>query len=79
MSSAPSRQLLFHEEQGVEHDRFCEGDGQNRLDHNLRGRAGITSHRIRSPHADQTHAYRRAQRGQTNVEVSDSLPLPIWY
>ena len=34
---------LLHEEQRVEHDRFGEGDGQNRLHHDLRGRAGIAS------------------------------------
>ena len=29
------RFLLSHQEQGVEHDRLREGDGQNRLDQNL--------------------------------------------
>ena len=58
---ALSRSLILHQEQGVEHDRFSEGNGQNRLDQNLRGRAGITSHRFRSLHADQAHADGRAQ------------------
>src|SRR3954470_4545255 len=44
--SAPAfNQLLsrrrLHEEQGIEHDGFREGDGQNRLDQDLRGRARI--------------------------------------
>jgi len=37
----PHRWLLFHQEQGVEDDRFRKGNGQNRLHQNLRGRAGI--------------------------------------
>ena len=38
----------LHEEEGVEHDRFREGDGQNRLHQNRRRRAGIASHRFRA-------------------------------
>ena len=37
----------LHQEQRVEHDRFGEGDGQNRLDHDLRRRAGIAADRVR--------------------------------
>jgi len=34
--SAPCDFSLFHQEQGVEHDRLSECNGQNRLDQNLR-------------------------------------------
>ena len=65
----------LHQEQGVEHDGFGEGDGQNRLDQDLRRRAGIASHRFRGLHADETHAEGRAERRQTDVQVSgQSLP-----
>ena len=36
----------------------------------LRRRAGIASHRFRSLHADETHAEGRAERRQTDVQVS---------
>ncbi len=34
--SAPRNFSLSHQEQGVEHDRLSECNGQNRLDQNLR-------------------------------------------
>src|ERR1019366_4537365 len=40
-------------EQGVEHDRFGEGDGQDGLDQDLRRGTGIASHRFRGFHADE--------------------------
>ena len=55
------RPISLHQEQGVEHDRLSEGDGQNRLDQNLRRGAGITSHGIRSCHADQANRQRPRQ------------------
>src|SRR5262245_29281171 len=44
-----------HEEQGVEHDRFGEGDSQNRLDQDRRRRTGIASGRIGRLHADHAN------------------------
>jgi hypothetical protein len=58
---------LLHEEQGVEDDGFSEGDGQNRLDHDLRGRAGIPSHRDRRSLANQPYADGRAQGCQADM------------
>ena len=67
VSSAPGKFCLSHQEQGIEHDRFGEGNGQNRLDQNLRCSAGITSDCFRRFHADQTNPNGRAKRRQTNV------------
>jgi hypothetical protein len=63
----PTNFRLSHQKQGIEHDRLSEGDGQNRLDQNLRCGAGITSHGYRSCHADQTNPNGRAKRCQTNM------------
>src|SRR5438094_9721033 len=71
---------LSYQEQGVEDYRFGEGDGQNRLDQNLRRRAWITSHCVRRFHPDQTNPKGRAERRQTNVQaprhVTPSFPFP---
>src|SRR6266542_7103489 len=42
------------QEDREEHDAFGKGDGQDRLDQNLRRRAGIASHGFRSLRADET-------------------------
>ncbi len=42
--SAPGSIPLADQEQSVEHDGFGKRDGQNRLDQDLRRRAGIASH-----------------------------------
>src|SRR5208282_1005539 len=47
---------LPHEKYGVEHDRFSEGNGQDRLDQDLRGRARIAADPIRGLQADETHS-----------------------
>ena len=74
--SAPCDFSLSRQEQGVEHDRLSEGNGQNRLDQNLRRCAGITSHGYRSCHADQTNRNGRAKRCQTNVYAANHIVYP---
>ena len=61
---------LRRQEDREEHDAFREGGAQNGLNQNLRRRAGIASHRFRSLHADETHADGRAERRQTDVNIS---------
>src|SRR5204863_4379354 len=76
----PRHLRLPHQEEGVEHDRFSERDGQDRLDQNLRCRARITSHCFRSFHADQTDSEGGAERGQANVKACGHvilLSLPV--
>jgi len=60
----------FHQEERVEHDGFRKGDGQDGLDQNLRGCAGIPAHRGGSRHADQTHADGCSHRGQADVDIA---------
>jgi len=67
---AHSQSLFRREVERVEHDRFCEGDRENRLDQDRRGRTGITTDRGRRAHTDQTHADRRAEGRQTDVNAS---------
>src|SRR5262245_56090184 len=67
---APERRRLAHEEQRVEHDRFSEGDGQDRLDHDLRRGAGIPPDGHGCPLPDQPDADRRAQSCQADVQTS---------
>src|SRR4051812_38094350 len=43
---------LLHEEQGVEHDRLGEGDGEDRLDQDLGGRARVAADGVGGFHAD---------------------------
>src|SRR5262244_2667534 len=74
--AAPGKFSLSHQEQGVEHDRLSEGDGQNRLDQNLRRSAGITSYGFRSRHADQADRQSRAKRCQTNVYAANHIVYP---
>ena len=70
------RKKSFHQEQGVEHDRFGEGNGQNRLDQYLRRGARISSHCIRGCHADQTNRHGCTDRCQTDVYVANHMLLP---
>jgi len=63
------RKKSFHQEQGVEHDRFGEGNGQNRLDQDFRRGAGIAADSFRSLHTDETNARGRAKCCQTYVQV----------
>jgi len=81
VGSTPGNLSLSHQEEGVEHDRFGESDGQNRLDQNLRRGAGITAHGYRSSHADQTNPKSCAKRCQTNVNApSHMVPLSFpWF
>src|SRR6516162_6179687 len=52
----PRAQISSRKEESVEHDRFSESNGQNRLNHDLRRGAGVPPHRVRSSSADQTDA-----------------------
>jgi len=67
LGPSPGNFSLSHQEQGVEHDGFSEGNGQNLLDQNLRSGPGIPSDCCRSCHTDQTNPNGRAKRCQTNV------------
>ena len=58
---------LLHEEDGVEHDGFCEGNREDRLHQNLGRRAGIAPHGLGGLHADESHADGRAERRQADV------------
>jgi hypothetical protein len=58
---------LLHEEQRVKDDGFREGDGQDGLDHDLRGGAGISSDRYRRTLANQPNPDRRAQSREADV------------
>src|SRR5262245_43207609 len=72
-ATAPARariQSLLHEEQGVEHDGFREGDGQDRLHENRRGRAWISSNRLRCLHSDETYGQGGAQDRKSDVKVA---------
>src|SRR5947209_14074264 len=73
LASGAHDAALLHEENGVEHDRFSEGNGQDRLDQNFRGRAWIASDRIRSFHSDQSHTQGCGKRRQTDVQISARL------
>src|SRR5262245_59308776 len=64
---------LSHQEEGVEYNRLSESNGQNRLDQNLGGGTGVTSHGIRGRPADQTNRQGRAKRRQTNVYVPNHI------
>src|SRR6185295_15359063 len=64
---------LLHEEQGIEHDRFGEGDGQNGLDHDLCRRAGISAHRGRCAPSDDADADGCAESRQTDMQASCHL------
>jgi hypothetical protein len=70
-TGAPNR--LSNEEQSVEHDRFREGDRKNRLHQNRGGRTGIATDGGGSAHADQSHANRRAEGGEADVNASANL------
>src|SRR3954468_14471677 len=61
---APAIYSTLHQEECVEHDGLGEGDGQNRLDQDLRRGAGVSSDGLGGFHADQSDAERRAQRSQ---------------
>src|SRR6476620_8055299 len=65
----PSDLSLFHKEEAVEHDRFCESNGQNGLNQNLCRGARIASHRVRRFHADQTHREGCAESRQADMQV----------
>src|SRR5512135_445182 len=77
---APSKgigtaRVLADEEQRVEDDRLGEGDGQDRLDEDLRGRPGVASHGVGSLHADEADGDGGAECRETNVEVADHSVL----
>jgi len=61
---------LLHQEDREEHDTFREGGAQNRLDENLRRRAGITADGFRSLHTNETYTECRAKGGQTNMNAT---------
>src|SRR6188474_2974246 len=62
--------LRFAQEEGKEHDTFCEGRAQDRLNEDLRGRAGIAPVRFRSLHADQAHADGRAKGAEAALDAA---------
>jgi hypothetical protein len=62
--------LTFRQVNGEEHDAFREGGAQNGLNQDRSRGAGIASHRFRSFHADETYTDRRAERCQTDMNVS---------
>jgi hypothetical protein len=66
-----------HQEERVEDDGFGQGDGENRLDHDLRRRAGIASDRGRRAHPDQSHADRGAERRQAHMQATGHLRRPF--
>src|SRR5689334_18164740 len=70
---APHQVELLAEEQGEEHDAFCEGGAQNGLDQDLRGRAGIAPDRFRSLHTDQTDADGRAEGAKATLDAASDL------
>src|SRR5947208_8287524 len=66
---------LPDEEQGVEHDRFSERDGQDRLDHHRRRGAGIASHCFRSFRTDEANREGSANGRETDVQVAAHVLL----
>jgi hypothetical protein len=65
--------LVSEEEDREEHDSFREGRAQDRLDENLRRRAGITPNGFRSASPDQSNADGGAKTGTGNVNASSHL------
>ena len=69
-SPAPRQVYLrLTEEQGEEHDAFCEGRAQDRLNEDLRRCAGIAPDRFRSLHANQTYANSRSKRAEAALDA----------
>src|ERR1700738_608684 len=64
------RGRLLNQEQGVEHDRLRERDGQNRLHQDRCGCAGIAADGGRRAHADKSDADGRAKCCETHVKAS---------
>src|SRR5687768_8241919 len=71
--SCTHQELLLHEEDGEEHDTFCEGSAQNRLNEDLRRCARIAADRFRSSHTDQTYTDRSACGGCGHVYVTGNF------
>src|SRR5262245_7775134 len=63
-NTAKASMALPNQEQRVEHDRFGEGDSQDGLDHDLRGRAGVPPDRDRRTLTNQSDADGRTQSCQ---------------
>src|SRR5262249_34960046 len=61
--------VLSDQEQRVEHDRFGEGNGQNRLDQYFRGGAWVASDCFGGFHADESHTERCSGRRETDMRV----------
>ena len=60
-------------EDGEEHNTFCEGSAQDRLNENLRRCARIAADRFRSSHTDQTYTDSGAGCGERDVYVTGNF------